>query len=345
MQRPVMNPNFFEEAAAAKPARRPVWRLAIDLVLNALKRVGRVLMYDPFSRLMALRVEEGTPASRIVRGVLYRLAFVPLLIAATACAIVWIATHPRTVLTEEDPALHEVYYEAVTFLGADQTRLEGWMVPVLDAKSVLEEKEKVLRKKHPAVVLVHDLGQRREQMLPLIKPLHDAGFVVLAINLRGGGARPASGETFGLLETGDVHAAVDTLRKRTFVDDQRISVVGYGTGATAALLAAETDPSIAAVYAAKPSRDPRQLLLARVMPQNTALRWMAPLCKWTFEIAYGVDMDEIELGRFKKLLETQRVKIVDDTAPHADPSDAKMAELVTEYLKGAMTGRAVAAAQ
>jgi pimeloyl-ACP methyl ester carboxylesterase len=264
---------------------------------------------------------------------------VPLIIAATACAIVWIGTHPRTILTEEDPGLHEVYYEAVTFLAHDQTRLEGWMVPVLDAKSVLEEKEKVLRKKHPAVVLVHDLGQRREQMLPLIKPLHDAGFVVLAINLRGGGMRPATGETFGLLEAGDVRAAVETLRKRTFVDPQRVGVAGYGTGATAAMLAALDDPQISAVFAAKPSRDARELLQARMMPQNPALRWMTPLCKWTFELAYGVDLEEIQLNRFQKMMDAHRVMLVDQSSAHADPSDAKMVEQVTTFFKSAVPAK------
>jgi pimeloyl-ACP methyl ester carboxylesterase len=339
MQRPVMNPNFFEDTPSAKPPRRPIWRVALDLALRALKRVGQVLMYDPFSRIVGFHVEDGTPMSRIIRGVLYRLAFVPLLIVATACAIVWIGTHPRTIVSQEDPGLHDVYYEAVTFLGADQTRLEGWMVPVLDAKAVLEEKEKVLRKKHPAVVLVHDLGQRREQMLPLIKPLHDAGFVVLAINLRGGGAQPASGETFGLREAGDVHAAVETLRKRTFVDPQRVAVVGYGTGATAGLLAAQADPQIAAVYASKPTKDAQELMLTRVMPQNHALRWMAPLCKWTFELAYGVDLEETEISRFQRLIEGHRVVVADGSTGHAEPSDAKTAEQVTSFLKTAMPNK------
>ena len=31
---------------------------------------------------------------------------------------------------EIDPATHGIYYEAVTFLGADQTRLDAWLVPV-----------------------------------------------------------------------------------------------------------------------------------------------------------------------------------------------------------------------
>jgi pimeloyl-ACP methyl ester carboxylesterase len=338
MQRPVMNPNWFEETTATPaPSRRRIVRIIVGLFWRFLKLAFRALMYDPLHGIKGFRVEEGTPTSRFVRGMMYRLAFVPVLIALTACGVVWVATHPRTVNAEIDPTTQGIYYEAVTFLGSDQTRLEGWLVPVLDAKLVLEEREKVLRKKHPAVVLVHDFGQRREQMLPLVKPLHDAGYIVLAINLRGGGAHPTRGETFGLRESSDVRAAVEMLRRRPFVDPLRVAVVGCGTGANAALIAASADAQICAVVAERPVTDSRELMQQRVMPTSSLVRWLAPLCKWTFEIAYGVDAEDLEIKNFSNLRDTRQVLLVESTSAHPDPSDSRMVNQIMTFLSSSMT--------
>jgi pimeloyl-ACP methyl ester carboxylesterase len=331
MQRPVMNPAFFEESTAPKRRRRPLRAIGAAL-LKVLRKVLRLLTFDPLHRIKGFRAEEGTATSRFVRALMYRLAFVPVLIAAVSCAIVWVGTHPRSVVSEIDPAAQGIYYDPVTFVGADQTGIDGWLVPVLDAKTVLEEKEQALRKKHPAVVLLHDIGQRREQLLPLIKPLHDAGYVVLAINLRGGTTRAARGETFGLTESGDAKAAVELLRRRPFVDAKRIALVGCGTGATAALLAADADAQIAAVVADRPIHDEQELVKSRLLPKHVALRWLAPLCKWTFELSYGVNAEDLALSNFKKLFNSRPVLLIDDTTGYADPSDPKTIEQVKVFL-------------
>jgi pimeloyl-ACP methyl ester carboxylesterase len=328
-----MHPNFFVElsSAKAKGRFRPV-KLVLGLIWRGIRWVYRLLMYDPFSHIVGFNVEVGTPMSRFIRGVLYRLAFVPVLIAAMACGIVWTATHPRTASMQADPVWLGVYYEAVTFVGEDKVPIEGWLAPVLDAKVVLVEKENLLRKKHPAVVLVHDIGQRLDQMLPLVKPLHDAGFVVLAINCRGGGPHATAGETFGIHESEDIKAAIELLSKRQFVDPSRIAVVGSGTGASAALLAAQSDPQVAAVVAQQPTRDVTDLMESHVMPPHHWLAWMTPLCKWTFEICYNVDAEELEMSNFKQLMSTNRVLLVDANGTHADPSDGRMIEETTSFL-------------
>jgi acetyl esterase/lipase len=338
MQRPVMNPTFFDESPAAHPRRRRPLRALAMAIWRCVRFVFKMLTYDPLSRI-SFRVEEGTPASRFVRGLMYRLAFVPVLLAAAACAIVWAATHPRAANAEVDPASQGIYYEAITFVAPDQVRLEGWLVPLLDAKTVLHEKEQALRKKHPAVVLVHDMGQRREQMLPLIRPLHEAGFIVLAVNLRGGGLHATRGETFGLTEAHDVHAAVEILRRRPFIDPKRVALMGCGTGATAALLAASADREIAAVVADKPLYDTHDLVHNRMAPQQPWLSWIAPLCKWTFEIAYRVKTEDIELTRFRKLFDSRPVLMIDNRNAHADPSDPKTIAQAQSFLSTVMRAK------
>jgi alpha-beta hydrolase superfamily lysophospholipase len=210
-------------------------------------------------------------------------------------------------------------------------------VPVIDARTVLQDKDKVLWTKHAAIVLAHDIGQRRDQLLGLVKPLHDAGYVVLALNLRGGGKRAAAGETFGLHESADIRAAVEMLRRRPFVDPEKVAVIGYGTGATAALLAARADEQIAAVVADHPMRDGRELVKSRLLPRAAWVGWMAPLCKWTFELSYGVDVNELQISNFRKLFDTRPVLLIDAPGQYSDPSDPRTVAQLTTFLGSALS--------
>jgi hypothetical protein len=129
------------------------------------------------------------------------------------------------------------------------------------------------------------------------------------------------------------------LRRRPFVDGNRIALVGCGTGATAALLAADADAQIAAVVADRPVRDVEELVKVRLVPQNTHLSWIAPLCKWTFELSYGVDAEEVGLTNFRRLFESKRVLMTDPARPFADASDPRTIEQVKAFLGGALRSR------
>ena len=153
MHRPVMNPSFLLELDA--PKRRP-GRLAV--LRQVLGYVWRVLLFEPFGflRRQRTRVEVGTPFARLCRAVLYRLMGVPLIVVAVAAVMVFNGTHPPIVAPTTDPQALGVYHDPVSFLADDGTRLEAWLVPVIDAKRVIAEKEAVIRRKSPAAVLVHE---------------------------------------------------------------------------------------------------------------------------------------------------------------------------------------------
>lgn len=291
MQRPVMNPTYLDDAPAAKRPRR--WGRWLKAVGRVVAMTCQLLLTNPFIVRDPghLRVDVGTPVGRFVRGLLYRLAFVPAVAAVVAGLLVYAGTHPSIPLIEKDPITVGVYYDPITFASQEGNRLEGWLVPVVDAKKVVEQRDGVLRTKWPAVVLVHDHGQSREQMLPLVHPLHEAGYVVLVTGLRGDDGANNFGRTFGLNESHDVTAAVDLLRRRPFVDATRIAVVGVGTGAIAATLAAERDANLSAVISLRPPDGADALLHRYVVPKKLA--WLGPLCEWSFEIAYGVDANEL----------------------------------------------------
>jgi hypothetical protein len=140
-------------------------------------------------------------------------------------------------------------------------------------------------------------------MLPLVRPLHDAGYVVLLTTLRGGASGASIGSTFGLNEAGDAQAAVALLRRTPFVDGRKIAVIGIGTGANAAMLVAQKDTSIAAVVLDKPCHGFDEVLRDHIGPSQHWMRWMNPMCEWAFEIAYGVNASDLNLQQSFHTLE------------------------------------------
>ena len=309
MQRPVMHPVFRAEDVTATKKKTPKWRTFFKTkVVGSFKGALRLLVSSPVKLGRRSEVVTRPPlASRLVRGLAYRALFLPVLVALSSATLVFTGTHPSTVYSATDPATYGVYFDPVTFDSQDGTRLEGWIAPVVDAKSIIEKKEKILRTKQPAVVLVHDFAKPPQQVLPLFAPLHDSGLIVMAVGLRGTNASTfqTAGQTFGLREAMDVNATVEALRADPFVDTARIAVLGIGSGANAAVIAASRDPHIKATVLIDPLADADGVLRQHIGPQKEALRWMQPLCKLTFELAYRVDAGDMDINRFPDVVKTR----------------------------------------
>lgn len=337
MQRPVMNPMFMEEkdaAAAGKKKPRARWyRVAWTWLLWGLKLAWRLMCTRLIKRNQArLRIEDGTPVQRIIRAVLYRLAFVPVVLVLFVTALVFAVTHPPRAAAEGDPLVAGIYYDPVNFLSEDGTRLEGWLVPVYDAKRVLEEKERALHRKHPAIVLVHDYTGTRQQMLPLVPRLHEAGMVVLVVGLRGTGPSSGSGQTFGLKEAQDVRAAVEMLRRRTYVDPKRVSVMGTGSGANAAVMAAREDAAIASLILDRPIESFEGAMASRLGQDRPWVGALMPLFKWTFEAMYHVDADDLNIASYAAVTASRPTLRFAGTGTVA-PYRAQNADGVMQFLR------------
>lgn len=119
----------------------------------------------------------------------------------------------------------------------------------------------------PAVILLHMEKQDRQSWAPLVPVLHEAGFAVLALDLRGhGGSVPEGDDRLRQrIERNDqrmyqamhrdVAAAYGWLAEQPGVDLARIALVGAGAGAAVAVDYAVRDKSIDAVVLMTPAEN------------------------------------------------------------------------------------------
>ncbi|MDB5292852.1 MAG: hypothetical protein JWL69_4093 [Phycisphaerales bacterium] len=324
MQRPVMDPTFLEKPRNHR--RMSQWK---NWIMPAVKWCGRTLISRPFSIRAPRPIK---PLAYLLAVAIRQFIFLPLILAATSVVLVYAGTHPTPPPLVSDPNSQGVYYDPVNLASEDGTRLTGWLVPAVDAHRVIEEQDRFLRTRRPAVVLVHDFGQTQQQVLPLIAPLHDEGMVVLVVGLRGAGNGRPQGQTFGINESADVKAAVEMLRHRASVDPNRIAVLGLGTGATAALLAAEHDPQIAALVIADPVTSANDAVAQRIGPHETWMAWLRPACKWAFELSYHVSADDVNLDRFAALTQLRPTLMLPPGSERVTYFDARRIGLIREFL-------------
>jgi hypothetical protein len=333
--RPIMHPTFMDDEPLDELPRRPRWHRTRQLG----RMLRRVLLSRPFTsraKREALEAEPWTVA-RVLRTTLHRLAYAPMVLALIVAAMVYHGTHPARVEVSLNPSTVDVYYDRVSLLAEDGTRLGGWLFPVVDEKLVLERKEKLLTDKHPAVLLVHHQGQAPDEMLPLVKPLHDAGMIVMIVGLRGAGTSDHAAQTFGLREAMDVKAAVEMLRRRPFVDPQRIAVVGTGTGATASLLAMREDANLRALVLDEPVQRVEQIM-TEIGPRHPWLAGLRPMCKWAFEVVYQVDAEDIALaGHYEAIVRSGALMLNHPGAQRFDTPEG--VRQVTDFLRSRLSSQ------
>ncbi|MEW6253603.1 MAG: alpha/beta fold hydrolase, partial [Planctomycetota bacterium] len=141
--------------------------------------------------------------------------------------------------------------QPVSFHAADGVRIAADYYPPPSAE----------RGDAPAVILLHGYAADRKIWEPLIAPLHQAGFAVLALDLRGHGesatttshqaVQQRDPELFRAMQN-DVLGAYDWLAARPGIDRARLALVGAGVGASVALQYAAHDRSVDALACLSP---------------------------------------------------------------------------------------------
>lgn len=304
MNRPMMDPTFVPDVIEAKRRHVPIGKW--------LGKAGKWFFNWLLSNPLAIRKPGDEPVrfpvvKVAVRMVVFWSILLPLMLASVVVLTVYMGTHPTPQPIVAEPSSQGVYFEPTTLKSTDGTELAGWLIPAIDARRVVEEKDHALRLSHPGVVLVHDYGHTMQQMLPLVKPLHDEGIEVLVLGLRGSGTGSNGAQTFGLNESKDVMAAVDLMRQTAFVDGNRIAVIGVGTGANAALIAASRANNVRALVLADMLVNSNGIVAARLTPSEPWLAWLRPLCRRVFEFQCGVDTEDLNQARYNGFLKSRPV--------------------------------------
>ncbi len=138
-----------------------------------------------------------------------------------------------------NPGVYGLEYENFTFPARnDGLKIAAWYIPS-------DQKQK-------AIILVHGYNNSRtngfvDGFVPFASDLHNAGFSVMLIDLRGHGQSGNARFTFGVKERQDVLGAVDWLEGRGY-QPGKIGVLGYSLGAGSIIGAAAEEPDIGAVW-------------------------------------------------------------------------------------------------
>lgn len=152
--------------------------------------------------------------------------------------------------------------------------------------------------KDRAIVLLHGLGDHgwNSTNRELTRAYVNAGFTVLAMDLRGHGESGGQWLGLGWHDRGDVRAAVDLLLAQGFAPG-RIGIHGTSYGAATALLAAAAIPEIGAVVADSAFADMRDVMDAEItdrtgLPAPIA-RLLRPGIAWTARLVFDLNFGEI----------------------------------------------------
>ena len=192
--------------------------------------------------------------------------------------------HPSYQCSEEhfvycgDPSQLELPFEDISFQSDDGLRLSGWYIPAADSKKT--------------VIFVHGHGADRREGMRWFRATHQAGFNILALDLRHSGLSQGGFSSMGFYEKNDVIAAVDYLQRRS--GNHSLGVFGVSMGAATSVLAMVADPRIqAGVFEAGWSN--LNDLYGEIIEEHLGVPSfpLLPVTLWLLELRTGLDMDAL----------------------------------------------------
>ncbi|MBN1680347.1 MAG: alpha/beta fold hydrolase [Anaerolineae bacterium] len=134
--------------------------------------------------------------------------------------------------TPDNPLLHGMPGQDVTFPSRDGLTLGGWWIPAGGTPK-------------GTVIMCPGQNGSMDKDVPQAKPLYDAGFNVLMFDFRGHGRSEGDRVTMGALEQADLRGAIDYLGEEHQIT--RVGVLGFSMGAGVALMTASYDDRISAL--------------------------------------------------------------------------------------------------
>jgi dienelactone hydrolase len=181
-------------------------------------------------------LDRGRPRSwprRIGRWAMTAVVGILLLLFVGLPIVIGVAQTQKPAERIDDSALG-VRHETVTFAAADGTKLGGWYIP---------------SQNRAAVIVVHGGGGDRTGSIRHARLLSSLGYGVLLYDSRGRGTSEGDPNAQGWTWQDDVAGAIDFVRARPDVDQNRIAGLGLSTGADVLIEAAAKDRALKAVIA------------------------------------------------------------------------------------------------
>lgn len=146
--------------------------------------------------------------------------------------------HPRGKILEKTPAQLGLPYEEVTFYTDKNITLKGWFIG---------HQDKAAKK---CIILAPGKGDNRWSVLKYAPFLHQAGYNLLLFDPRSTGLSGGQKYGFGYFENRDIKNAYQYLKNVQGMN--KMGILGFSAGASAAILAAAKTPGIGAVVADSP---------------------------------------------------------------------------------------------
>ncbi len=131
----------------------------------------------------------------------------------------------------DDPARYGLPRQEVRFLSRDGLQLGGWWAAAQNARGT--------------VIVCPGQNGSADKDVPLMAPLHQAGFNVLLFDWRAHGHSEGELVTLGALEQADLFGALDYVQREHGVE--RVGLLGLSMGAGVALMVAAQDARVGAL--------------------------------------------------------------------------------------------------
>ena len=218
----------------------------------------------------------------VVAGMLMALA---VLYAGASWVIMGQALSADAVAIERHPDELGASYQDVAFSprGWDDITLRGWWMPAPEPIGT--------------IIWQHGLDSTKDSRLEVIVGLREAGFSVLAVDMRGHGESDLAPMGAGIHEQDDILGAIDWLVREQGVEPGTIGLMGVSYGASILLLTAPRAPEVRAVLADSAFAELTDLIVSEVADRTPIPEAVAGLLRpgviLAAKVSRGVDVGAV----------------------------------------------------